>query len=95
MKSLKILLSILLILAFTNCEDFLDLRPEGTIPTTGIDYTKAENIFLPISASYAKLRSWGAHVFPYIGAFEIASDNADKGSTPEDNPSMKEIDDLT
>jgi len=94
-KSLKILLSILLIFAFSNCEDFLDLRPEGTIPTTGIDYTKAENIFLPISASYAKLRSWGAHVFPYIGAFEIASDNADKGSTPEDNPTMKELDDLT
>jgi starch-binding outer membrane protein, SusD/RagB family len=53
-----------------------------------------ENIFLPISASYAKLRSYGAHVFPYIGAFEIASDNADKGSSPEDNPTMKELDDL-
>jgi hypothetical protein len=79
----------------SHCEDFLELRPEGTIPTTGIDYSKSENIFLPISASYAKLRSYGAHVFPYIGAFEIASDNADKGSTPEDNPPMKEIDDLT
>jgi hypothetical protein len=41
------------------------------------------------------LRSYGAHVFPYIGAFEIAADNADKGSSPEDNPTMKEIDDLT
>jgi starch-binding outer membrane protein, SusD/RagB family len=79
----------------TGCEDFLEIRPEGTIPTTGIDYTKSENIFLPISASYASLRSYGAHVFPYIGAFEIASDNADKGSTPEDNPPMLELDNLT
>lgn len=94
MKNLRILAILTLILGFSNCEDFLDIRPEGTTPTTGIDYTKAENIFLPISASYAKLRSYGAHVFPYIGAFEIASDNADKGSAPEDNPTMKELDDL-
>lgn len=86
------ILAILFTLHF-SCEDFLELRPEGTIASTGIDYTKAENIFLPISASYARLRS-GAHVFPYIGAFEIAGDNADKGSTPEDNPPMQEIDDL-
>lgn len=79
----------------TGCEDFLEIRPEGTIPTTGTDYTKADNIFLPISASYATLRNYGAHVFPYIGAFEIASDNADKGSTPEDNPPMLELDNLT
>jgi hypothetical protein len=78
-----------------NCEDFLDRRPEATIPTTGIDYTKSENIFLPVSAAYASLRNYGAHVFPYIGMFEIASDNADKGSTPEDNPTMKEIDNLS
>ncbi len=94
MKNFRILTVITIILVFASCEDFLDLRPEGTVPTTGTDYTKVENVFLPISASYAKLRSYGAHVFPYIGAFEIASDNADKGSAPEDNPTMKELDDL-
>jgi hypothetical protein len=95
MKKIKVIFFAVAALMLANCEGFLDLRPEGTIPSTGMDYTKAENIFLPISAAYAKLRSYGAHVFPYIGAFEIASDNADKGSTPEDNPPMKEIDDLT
>jgi hypothetical protein len=95
MRLIKILLVVFTLFTLTNCEDFLDIRPEGTIPTTGIDYSKIENVFLPISASYAKLRSYGAHVFPYIGAFEIAADNADKGSSPEDNPTMKEIDDLT
>ena len=78
-----------------SCEDYLELRPEATIPTAGMDYTKADNIFLPVSASYASLRNYGAHVFPYIGAFEIASDNADKGSTPEDNPPMRELDNLS
>jgi hypothetical protein len=71
------------------------MRPEGTIPSAGVDYSKSENIFLSVSASYAKLRNYGAHVFPYIGAFEITSDNADKGSSPEDNPPMKEMDNLT
>jgi hypothetical protein len=80
---------------FSSCEDFLDNRPEATIPSTGIDYTKSENVFLSVSASYAKLRTYGAHAFPYIGAFEITSDNADKGSSPEDNPPMKEMDNLT
>lgn len=95
MKKIIILCSITLAILLTNCEDFLDIRQEATLPTTGIDYTKSENIFLSVSASYAKLRSWGAHVFPYIGAFEIASDNADKGSTPGDNPTMQELDNLT
>lgn len=88
-------ISFLLAVFLLSCEDFLDIRPEASVPSIGLDYTKTENIFLPVSASYAKLRNYGAHVFPYIGAFEIASDNADKGSTPEDNPPMKEIDDLT
>lgn len=95
MKRLQFSAAVLIVLLLTNCEDFLNLRPEATIPATGLDYTKSENIFLPVSASYAKLRNYGAHVFPYIGAFEITSDNADKGSTPEDNPPMKEMDNLT
>lgn len=95
MKRTQFFIAIILIVLLTNCEDFLNLRPEGTIPSTGLDYTKSENIFLPVSASYAKLRDYGAHVFPYIGAFEITSDNADKGSSPEDNPPMKEMDNLT
>lgn len=95
MKIKKYTILFFLMLLLTNCQDFLDIRPEGTIPTTGIDYTKSENIFLSVSAAYARMRSFSAHAFPYIGAFEIASDNADKGSTPEDNPPMKEFDDLT
>lgn len=93
MKSItKITSACIVIILLISCEDFLDTRPEGTIPTSGLDYSKSENIFLPISAAYASLRNNSAHSFPYIGAFEITSDNADKGSTPEDNPPMLELD---
>jgi hypothetical protein len=95
MKPLIVVLIITGAILFSNCEDDLDLRPEGTVPTTGIDYTKTENIFLSVSAAYASLRHYRAHAFPYVGAFEIASDNADKGSSPEDNPTMLEFDNHT
>lgn len=94
MKKFHLYITFFAVLSISGCEDFLDQRPEATIPATGLDYTKPENIFMPVSAAYAQLRNYRAHVFPYIGAFEIASDNADKGSTPEDNPPMKEIDEL-
>ena len=87
--------AVLSILLLTGCEDFLDIRPEATIPSTGMDYTKSENVFLPVSAAYASLRTGNTHAFPYIGAFEITSDNADKGSSPEDNPTMKQLDEFT
>jgi len=94
---MKTSISTLLIglLLFTGCQDFLDIRPEGTIPSTGMDHTKSENIFLPISAAYASLRDGNVHAFSYIGAFEITSDNADKGSSPGDNPEMQQIDQFT
>lgn len=91
----KIFIALAGALVLTACQDFLDIRPEATVPSSGLDYTKSENVFLPVSAAYAKMRSSSTHAFPYIGAFEITSDNADKGSSPEDNPTMKELDNLT
>jgi hypothetical protein len=84
----KIIIAMLGIFFLVGCQDFLNVRPEATVPSTGMDYTKPENIFLPISAAYASMRSDNSFGFPYIGAFEITSDNADKGSTPDDNSDM-------
>jgi hypothetical protein len=78
-----------------SCSDFLDIPQEASVPSTGIDYTKSENIFLPVSNAYAKLRTGKTHSFSYIGTCEITSDNADKGSTPEDNPPMQQLDNFT
>lgn len=91
----NIIIAVLSFFMFTSCNGFLEIRPEGTVPSSGLDYTKAENIFLPISAAYASMRSDNVHGFPYIGTFEITSDNADKGSTPEDNPPTLELDNFS
>ena len=95
MRNIIIYSLITALLAVSACSGFLDIRPEGTTPSTGMDYTKTENIFKPVSAAYASLRSSKAHVFAYICAFEITSDNADKGSSPEDNPTAKAMDNFT
>ena len=91
----SIIIAISSIFLLTGCTDFLSIRPEATVPSTGMDYTKPENIFLPISAAYANMRTGSTHSFSYVGAFEITSDNADKGSSPEDNPTMKQLDEFT
>ena len=53
------------------------------MPSTGTDYTKAENIFQPVSAAYAQMRSdiW----FPYICVGDVTSDDSDTGSSVGDN----------
>ncbi len=91
----KIFIPILFLLITSSCSDFLNIRPEGTTPSTGLDYTKVENIFAPTSAAYASLRDGNAHAFSYITTFEITSDDADKGSTASDNPEAKELDNFT
>jgi hypothetical protein len=78
-----------------SCHDFLDIQQETNIISSGLDYAKAENIFLPVSNAYASLRAGKVHSFSYIGAFEITSDNADKGSSPEDSPVMQQFDNFT
>lgn len=91
----KIIYSLPILLLLVSCSDFLNLRPEGTVESVGLDYTKAENVFKPVSAAYASLRAYGVHGFPYIAVFGIASDDDDKGSTPEDNPEAASVDNFT
>lgn len=76
---------------FHSCEEYLDVPLEGELP---IDYEREPTVeegFRYVSAAYAGLRSWGVSVFPYIGMFEITSDDADKGSTPDDAPVMIQL----
>lgn len=93
MKKYIAIISSVLVLA--GCANFLGIEPEGTTPSTGLDYSKPENIFKPVSAAYASLRTYGTHDVPYFTMFEITSDNADKGSTPEDAVPQKEMDDFS
>ena len=88
-----ILLPILLLAA--SCSDFLDIRTEATMPSSGMDYSKTENIFLPVSAAYASMRLAEGEALNYMAVLEIVSDDADKGSAPDDGPAVKEFDNFT
>ena len=68
----------------TGCTDFLELRTEGTMPTSGTDYSKAEAIFQSVSAAYASLRLSEGDAYAYVSVLDIPSDDADKGSTSTD-----------
>lgn len=78
-----------------GCTDFLDIRTEATMPSSGMDYSKAENVFLPVSAAYASMRLGESEALNYMAVLEIVSDDADKGSAPDDGPAVKEFDDFT
>jgi hypothetical protein len=84
-----------MLLLTAACEDFLSDRQEATAASQEMDYGKTENIFLPVSAAYATLRASGVHQWAYINLYEIASDDADKGSIPGDGAPSKEIDEFT
>lgn len=82
-------------LAVVSCSKFLDIRMEATMPSAGIDYSKTDNIFLPVSAAYASMRLSEGRAQNYVGVMEIVSDDADKGSSESDGPTVAQLDNFT
>ena len=93
MKKIFILTALLALLC--SCSDFLNIRTEATMPTYGFDYTKTENIIMPLSAAYASMRLGEGESFHYVSVMEIVSDDADKGSSPDDGAPAKQVDEFT
>ena len=93
MKARIILLAAAVLAA--SCSNFLDIRQEATMPSAGLDYSKTENIFVPVSAAYASMRLSEGRAQNYVGVLEIVSDDADKGSTEADGPTVAELDNFT
>lgn len=89
------LVLILTILLTTACsEDFLEKKPLGQLSSDTF-FTTGEHAVLSTNTVYNMLRSWEVHVFSYIGMTDIVSDDADKGSTPNDANFLTEIDNFT
>lgn len=95
MKAIKYIIVLLAAILTVSCQDFLNIRTEATMPSSGLDYTKTENIFMPVSAAYASMRLGEGEAQNYIAVLEVASDDADKGSSADDGPSVKEFDEFT
>ena len=91
----KFIFIILIAAVCASCSDFLNIRSEGSMPSSGTDYSKPENIFLPVSAAYASMRLNEGQAQSYVGVLEIVSDDADKGSDPSDGPTVAELDKFT
>lgn len=79
----------------SSCSDFLNIRTEATMPTSGMDYTKAENIFQPVSAAYATMRLGEGQAQSYVSVLSVGCDDADKGSEATDGAAVLEFDNFT
>jgi hypothetical protein len=68
----------------TSCKkSFLDVDPQGQQPA--VEFWKTpEDAGKAVNAIYANLRSWENVAFPALAIESLASDEADKGSTPSD-----------
>ncbi|WBL23060.1 RagB/SusD family nutrient uptake outer membrane protein [Zunongwangia sp. HRR-M8] len=84
----KTLVVVSALLAMSCSDDYLDVKPEGQA-TTGSGYFQGENVEQAVVASYSHLLDYSQHSFSFSGIFSIASDDADKGSSPGDTGADK------
>ena len=74
-------------------EEVLDKKPLGRQTSESFFETK-DHAIQSVNAIYSHLRSWGVHILPFIGATDIISDDASKGSVPGDGTAHEELDDF-
>jgi hypothetical protein len=93
---LQLATGIFLFFIFTaGCsDDFLDRKPKGQL-TFDTFFETQDHAIWATNAVYQKFRSWEMTSFPWIGLTDIISDDADKGSSPNDAPYVLELDDFT
>ena len=91
-------LFIIALIGLSSCGKFLD-KPLQDHPSTSSDPNLATNL---VNGAYNDLLSgdtWGSgndvHGFSFIAATNIISDDADKGSTPQDQPGIGDFDNFT
>jgi hypothetical protein len=99
MSNLKInsLISILILstLFLSSCEDDLNVLPNNAI--SEIDFlSNPDNAVALVNGIYNKQLDYNMYSFSWIGMTSITSDDADKGSTPNDTGADKQkMDNLT
>lgn len=91
----KILLPIVLVLAFTQgCKkEFLDRKPLGQL-TFDTFFQNEEQAVQATNAVYNQYRSFDCAALSLLASTDIISDDADKGSVPNDELPIQEIDDF-
>lgn len=98
MKKIYITLFAVSALFFAGCaNDYLDVNQTESISTKDIElFNNDAGAATFVTAIYSKLLSWNMSSFGWIGLASITSDDADKGSSPGDTGTDKDIlDNLT
>lgn len=81
-----------LLILFTGCEDsILNKKPQGEL-TSGNFFETEDHAIQATNATYSMGRQWQVHVFSWVGMTDIASDDAEKGSLPNDAEFLGDID---
>lgn len=93
--ALRVLLGLLIVGLTAGCEDqLLNQTPRGE-QTQANFFETEEHALAATNATYEKLRAFNIHGFLWLGMTDIASDDADKGSTPPDGPQQRALDEWT
>jgi hypothetical protein len=90
----NVVLFIGLILIWSCSSDFLDRKPKGNL-TSETFFANKDHAIAAVNAIYANFRSWEYCGLPYLGATDIISDDADKGSSENDAFFLTQMDNLT
>lgn len=87
--------AIFIIIVGAGCSDeFLERSPKGQL-TFDTYFETADHAIWATNAVYGSFRNWGMVAFPWIGLTDIISDDADKGSAPNDAAYILELDEFT
>ncbi len=85
----------LLLLTATNCQkDFLDRKPPNKL-TFEEFFQTAEQAEEAVNAVYDKFCDFDCIALPYLACTDILSDDADKGSSANDQPLINDLDNFT
>jgi len=73
-------------------DDFIDVAPSESMTIGDLEKFNNDNgATYFVNSIYAKFLDWNMSTFAWIGVTSIVSDDADKGSSPGDNGSDKNI----
>ncbi|WP_409416892.1 RagB/SusD family nutrient uptake outer membrane protein [Flavobacterium sp. PS2] len=93
MKKIYISMFVLSAFFFSGCaDDYLDVKQTETVSTDDIELFNNDNGAKTfVTAIYSKFLDWDMSSFGWIGLASITSDDADKGSTPSDVGTDKDV----
>lgn len=93
MKKIYITVFVLSAFFFTGCEDdFLDVEQTESISTDDIElFNNDAGASQFVTSIYNKFLNWDMTSFGWIGLSSITSDDADKGSSPGDTGTDKDV----